>query len=247
LTEPDHAPHEYIREVALMQADALVAAPDPLAAAQLKRELERGGFKVQVASSGAEALIAQRRLQPDIILLDLAQPDIDGLDVCRRMRNDTEAPLIVVTARPSELDRVLALELGADDYIVSPYNPEELMARVKASLRRANPRALPDVQEQVLDFGRVKVHRDAHLLTVNGDEVPLTPMEARLMWALAERAGQVVPSEQLLSTVWGYPRGVRTRTLDVHIGRLRKKLAEDGRAPRYIITVPRVGYKFQVN
>jgi len=228
-----------------MQADALVAAPDPLTAARMKRDLEHGGFRVQVAGSGAEALAIQRRLCPDIILLDLVQPDIDGLDVCRRLRTATEAPLIVVSARPTELDRVLALELGADDYVTSPYNTEELMARVRASLRRADPRALPDREEKVLDFGQVKVHRDDQVLTVNGNEVPLTPMEARLMWALAERAGEVVPSEQLLSSVWGYPRGVRTRTLDVHIGRLRKKLDEDGRAPHHIITVPRVGYKFQ--
>ena len=119
------------------------------------------------------------------------------------------------------------------------------MARVKASLRRAHPGALRDDGDRVLDFGEVKVHRDAHLLTVNGDEVPLTPMEAKLMWALAERAGEVVSSRRLLSEVWGYPEGVRTRTLDVHIGRLRRKLAEDGRNPRHIVTVPRVGYKFQ--
>ncbi|MCD6361681.1 MAG: response regulator transcription factor [Armatimonadetes bacterium] len=228
-----------------MQAQALVAAPDPLAAAQIRRELERGGFSVAVASSGAEALSAQRRNRPDLIVLDLVQPDIDGLDVCRRMRTETEAPLIVVTARPAELDRVLALELGADDYIVSPYNPEEFMARVRASLRRVNPRVARMTRDEVLDFGDIKVHRDAHVLTVRDRQVPLTPMEARLMWALAERAGEVVSSESLLSTVWGYPRGVRTRTLDVHIGRLRKKLQEDGRNPRHIITVPRVGYKFR--
>ncbi len=228
-----------------MQAQALVAVPDALAAAQLKRELERGELKVTTASSGAEALTLQRRLQPDIILLDLVQPDMDGLDVCRRMRKDTEVPLIVVTARPTELDRVLALELGADDYIVSPYCPEELLARVRASLRRASPHAVRGGAARVLDFGKIKVHGDEHLLTVNGRQVSLTPMEARLLWVLAERAGQVVPSAQLLSTVWGYPPGVRTRTLDVHIGRLRKKLEEDGRAPRHIITVPRVGYKFQ--
>ncbi|HUS80200.1 MAG TPA: response regulator transcription factor [Armatimonadota bacterium] len=227
-----------------MQADVLVAVSDPLDVARMRRELERARFKVFVAGSGAEALAAQRRVQPDLIVLDLVQPDIDGLDVCRRLRKETEVPLIVVSRRGGELDRVLALELGADDCITAPYSPEEFMARVRASLRRASPRAFDDSTGRALEFGEVKVHRDDHMLSVDGREVPLTPMEARLMWALAERAGEVVTSEDLLRTVWGYPRGVRTRTLDVHIGRLRRKLGEDGRSPRRIVTVPRVGYKF---
>ncbi len=227
-----------------MQADALVAAPDPLGAAQMRRELERGHFRVVVASSGAEALAVQRRELPDLILLDLTQPDMDGLDVCRRMRTQTQVPLVIVTARSADLDRVLALELGADDYLTVPYDSEELMARVRAALRRADPRAL-DNGDRSLQFNGITVSRDAHVLVVGDCEIPLTPMEARLLWVLASSAGRVLTSQHLLEEVWGYPVGVRTRTLDVHIGRLRRKLDEDGRNPRHIVTVPRVGYKFQ--
>ncbi len=228
-----------------MQADVLLAAADPLTAARMRHELERGPYRVSIAGSGGEALAKQRRLQPDLIVLDIVQPDIDGLDVCRRLRTDTEAPLIIVSARRSELDRVLALELGADDYICAPYDPEEFMARVRASLRRADPHASRLSEERVLDFGDVAVDRDSHILTVDGQDVQLTPMEARLMWVLAENAGQPVSSEDLLKMVWGYPRGVRTRTLDVHIGRLRRKLNEDGREPRRILTIARFGYRFE--
>ena len=228
-----------------MQVDALVAAPDPLAAADIRRELERGHFRVVVATSGAEALAMQRREMPDLIVLDLTQPDMDGLDVCRRMRTQTEAPLVIVTARSADLDRVLALELGADDYLTVPYDPEELMARVRAALRRADPRAFADSGDRSLKFNGLTISRDAHVLMVGEREIPLTPMEARLLWTLAKSAGHVLTSEDLLLEVWGYPVGVRTRTLDVHIGRLRKKLDEDGRNPRHIVTVPRVGYKFQ--
>ena len=211
----------------------------------MRRELERAHFRVVMATSGAEALAVQRREVPDLILLDLTQPDMDGLDVCRRMRTQTEAPLVIVTARSADLDRVLALELGADDYLTVPYDSEELMARVRAALRRADPRAFANAGDRSLQFNGLTISRDAHVLLVGEREIPLTPMEAKLLWVLAESAGHVLTSEHLLDEVWGYPVGVRTRTLDVHIGRLRKKLDEDGRNPRYIVTVPRVGYKFQ--
>lgn len=231
-----------------MQATVLVVQ-SPGGAALMRDHLEGQGLEVAVATSGAEALVMQRQLQPDVLVLDLALPDIDGLDVCRRIRKQSEVPLIIVSSRPSELDRVLGLELGADDYVVKPYDAEELVERVKASLRRVrgSRQAASARRGHVLDFGAIKIDRAAHCVTLNGDTLHLTPMELKLLWALAERAGEVVPSERLLLEVWGYPDTVKTRTLDVHIGRLRKKLEDDSANPRYIITVPRIGYKFQAD
>jgi len=228
-----------------MQATVLVVEDDPAAARLLQEHLERHQFEVEVVGTGAEALIATRERQPDVLLLDLMLPDIDGLDVCRRIRKESEVPVLIVSARPTELDRVLGLELGADDYIVKPYDSEELVERVKASLRRTRGHGPGRSAGDVLDFGPVRIDRAAHSVTVHGKTKRLTPMEFKLLWALAERGGQVIRSERLLMEVWGYPETVRTRTLDVHIGRLRKKLDEDGRRPRYIITIPRVGYKFE--
>lgn len=228
-----------------MQGSVLVVAADEACARRMREHLEGQKFEVAVAASGAEALVMQRKVQPDVLVLDLVLPDIDGLDVCRRIRKESEVPLIIVSGRPTELDRVLGLEIGADDYVVKPYDTEELAERVKASLRRVRSGARPERKSEVLDFGSVKIDRGEHTVSVNGEAKHLTPMELKLLWALAERAGQVMPSERLLLEVWGYPETVRTRTLDVHIGRLRRKLEEDGENPRHIITVPRVGYKFQ--
>ena len=240
-------PLKYSGEVTRMQATVLVVEDDASAARALRAHLEQHGFGVEVVMTGAEALSMHRELQPDVLVLDLGLPDIDGLDVCRRIRKHSEVPLIIVSARPTELDRVLGLELGADDYIVEPYDAEELVERVKASLRRAEGRRPCRPPGAVLDFGRIAIDRAAHSVTVNGKTRRLTPMEFKLLWALAERSGEVVRSEQLLMEVWGYPETVRTRTLDVHIGRLRNKLDENGRSPRHIITVPRIGYRFQAD
>jgi DNA-binding response OmpR family regulator len=228
-----------------MQGTVLVVAEDEAAARRMQEHLERERFEVAAASSGAEALAMHRKVQPDVLVLDLVLPDIDGLDVCRRIRKESEVPLIIVSSRPTELDRVLGLEIGADDYVVKPYDTDELMERVKAALRRVRSRESRRRNSQVLDFGTVRIDRAEHNVTVNGETKRLTPMELKLLWTLAERAGHVMPSERLLMEVWGYPESVKTRTLDVHIGRLRKKLQENGDSPRHIITVPRVGYKFQ--
>lgn len=228
-----------------MQATVLVVEDDPSVARLLQAHLERCQFEVEVVGTGAEALVAARELQPDVLVLDLMLPDIDGLDVCRRIRKESEVPVIIVSARQTELDRVLGLELGADDYIAKPYDSEELVERVKAALRRTQGHGSRRRARDVLDFGQVKIDRQAHSVTVHGKTKRLTPMEFKLLWALAERGGQVLRSEWLLMEVWGYPETIKTRTLDVHIGRLRKKLDEDGKRPRYIITVPRVGYKFE--
>ncbi len=228
-----------------MQATVLVVEDDPSAARLLQEHLERHQFEVEVVRTGAEALIRARELQPDALVLDLMLPDIDGLDLCRRIRKESVVPVIIVSARTTELDRVLGLELGADDYVAKPYDSEELVERVKAALRRTQSGGSRGHTRDVLDFGQLRIDREGHSVTVHGKTKRLTPMEFKLLWALAERGGQVVRSEWLLMELWGYPDTIKTRTLNVHIGRLRKKLDEDGKHPRYIITVPRIGYKFQ--
>jgi len=228
-----------------MQATVLVVEDDPSTARVMREHLEREQFKVEVASRGVEALVMQRELQPDVLVLDLILPDIDGLDVCRRIRKESNVPVIIVSARLTELDKVLGLEIGADDYVVKPYDSEELVERVKASLRRVGGHKSSSRVSEVLEFGRIRIERGAHRVTVDGEAKHLTPMELKLLWALAEHAGEVMRPERLLMEVWGYPETVRTRTLDVHIGRLRKKLEEDSSNPRHIITVPRVGYKLE--
>lgn len=211
---------------------------------QLRRALASLELAVTHVSSGTEALARHERLRPDLVVVEFDLPDVHGLDLCRRLRSDSDVPVVVIGDDPPETERVLALELGADDVIGRGCSPDEFRARVRAVLARGRRGRRPAPRPQVLEFGDIVIDRRAHLLSVGRRREQLTPMETELLWALAQRAGEVVTARELLRDVWGYPPGVQTRTLDVHVGRLRRKLGENGHRPRIIVTVRSVGYRF---
>jgi len=207
-------------------------------ASVVRAYLERDGFRVVWATRGMEGLQALEQHDVRLAILDLQLPDAEGFDVCRAIRACSSVPIVMLTARDEEIDRVTGLELGADDYITKPFSPRELVARVHAVLRRAEPA----VEVDVLQAGDVALDRRSRTAIVDGKEVELTAREFELAWHLAERPGVVVSRERILDRVWGiaFPGG--TRTVDVHVGQLRRKLDR----PELIRTVRRAGYKLVV-
>ena len=204
-------------------------------ASLVRAYLERDGFRVVWATRGTEGLAALERHDVRLAILDLQLPDADGFDVCRAIRSTSSLPVVMLTARDEEVDRVAGLELGADDYVTKPFSPRELAARVRAVLRRVEP----DPTDDRLSAGDVELDRRARTATVSGAEVELTAREFDLLWHLVARPGRVVTRPDLLDRVWGltFPGG--TRTVDVHVGQLRRKLGR----PRLIRTVRGSGYK----
>jgi len=204
-------------------------------AALVRAYLERDGFRVLWATRGTEGLAELERNDVRLAILDLQLPDADGFDICRAIRTSSRLPVVMLTARDEEVDRVTGLELGADDYVTKPFSPRELTARVRAVLRRVEP----DETDDRLRAGDVELDRKARTATVAGAEVELTGREFDLLWHLAARPGIVVTRSQLLDRVWGieFPGG--TRTVDVHVGQLRQKLGR----PKLIRTVRGTGYK----
>jgi DNA-binding response OmpR family regulator len=205
--------------------------------------LEREGYQVTKARTGAEALRLVRSAPPDLLLLDLMLPEIDGLEVCRRLRRDpgtASLPIVMLTAKGEEVDRILGLELGADDYIVKPFSPKEVVARVRAVLRRSR---VPDAAA-VIASGRLTIDPGRHTVEVAGATVELTRKEFDLLRALAEARGRVLSREFLLDRVWGYAAAgeIESRTVDVHVRRLRMKLGDEGQR---ITTVKGVGYRLE--
>jgi phosphate regulon transcriptional regulator PhoB len=209
--------------------------------------LTRDGFRCRTAGNGADALTEVRTATPDLVVLDLMLPGLGGLEVCRRLRAEpvtASLPIIMLTAKADEVDRVVGLELGADDYVVKPFSPKELVARVRAVLRRArNPGGSGAA---VLRVGGLTLDPGRHLVTVDERPLTLTPKEFDLLQALLESAGRVLSREQLLSRVWGYTHAeeIESRTVDVHVRRLRAKLGDDGRR---IATVTGVGYRLETD
>lgn len=212
----------------------LIVEDDPGIAVSLQEGLERLGHVVEHTSSGAVAV--DRATLADLVLLDLGLPDLDGKDVCREVRKRSEVPIIVLTARSDEFDRVLLLELGADDYLVKPFGFRELVARIGAVTRRA---AQPGAASAVQQIGLLRIDRDAHRVTVDGVEVELTPKEYELVAMLAERPGAVRTREDIIDQVWDTNWYGPTKTLDVHISALRRKLGH----PDWISTIRGVGYR----
>jgi len=226
-----------------MAAEVLVVEDEPDIRNLIVLHLSREGFRCRTAKSGPEALREARAATPDLVILDLMLPDLDGLEVCRRLRSDAATatiPIIMLTAKADEVDRVVGLEMGADDYVVKPFSPKELIARIRAVLRRARPAA----EARVLRAGAVTIDPMRHQVDVAGTAVELTPKEFDLRRALVEAAGRVLSREQLLERVWGYTRGgdIESRTVDVHVRRLRAKLGDTGRR---IATLKGVGYRFE--
>ena len=200
------------------------------------------GFSVDVARDGEAALRALRLQRPDLVLLDLTLPLLSGIEVFRAIRRDSDIPVIMVTARVSEIDRIVGLELGADDYIGKPFSPREVVARVKAVLRRANSRG--PAPAGVVCFGPIEFDRLGHEVRRDGDAVNVTPMEFRILDTLIAHAGYALTRTQLLDALSGDRLDVFDRTLDRHIANLRHKLEPDPAHPRYVVTVFGIGYKF---
>jgi DNA-binding response OmpR family regulator len=204
------------------------------------RYLESHGVKVAVVANGLDAVSEALRLRPDVILLDIMLPGIDGLEVCRRLRARLDTPVIMVTAHGDEPDRVVGLEGGADDYLVKPFSSRELLARIRAQARRARGRAGPSGQAIVV--GQLRIEPQSMQVTLGGRAVGLTTYEFALLRALAERAGQVLTREQLMDLVRGSTEESFDRSIDVHVSHLRQKLGDDPRNPRLLKTVRGVGY-----
>lgn len=207
--------------------------------------LQREGFDVLEAADGPSALIEWQNGSPDLILLDLMLPGMSGVDVCREIRTRSNVPIIMVTAKDSEVDKVVGLEIGADDYVVKPYSTRELLARIKAVLRRG---AVPDSNEtrSVLEAGPVRLDTERHAVTVNGQPVTLPLKEFELLEYLMDNTNRVLTRGQIIDRVWGSNYYGDTKTLDVHVKRIRSKIEPDPANPKFIITVRGLGYKFEV-
>ncbi len=225
------------------RAHVLVVEDDPNVAEVLVRYLEREGFETAAVVDGYAALARAEERPPDIVVLDLMLPGLDGLEVCRRLRASTPVPVIMLTARGEEDDRIVGLEVGADDYVTKPFSPRELTARVKAVLRRATTPAVSGGSREVLVAGDLVVDSASHEVRHRGEVVALTAREFDLLRFLARRPRHVFRREELLEHVWGYTYGDAS-TVTVHIRRLREKLEDDPSAPVHITTVWGVGYRF---
>jgi DNA-binding response OmpR family regulator len=207
----------------------------------LRGYLESAGFKVVAAYNGSEAIAAFRHEEPDLIVLDLSMPDVDGLDVARTIRRESEVPIIMLTARVEETDRLVGLELGADDYVAKPFSPREVVARVRAVLRRTGRSEAPS---RTLETGDVFMDLDRREVSVASQAVELTATEFDLLAALMENPGRVFSRMQLLDRLQGYAYEGYERTIDAHIKNLRHKVEPDPKHPRFILTVYGLGYKF---
>jgi len=224
-----------------MSSRVLIVEDEPDIRELVVHHLKREGYQVSAAASGEEALRQVQAAPPDLVLLDLMMPAMDGLEVCRRLRQDpatASLPIVMLTAKGDEIDRVLGLEIGADDYVVKPFSPKELLARVRAVLRRSRPAG----GAEPLKLGALVIDLGTHTASVGGETLALTPKEFDLLRALIEARGRVLSREFLLDRVWGYSRAseIESRTVDVHVRRLRVKLGPEGRR---ILTVKSVGYR----
>ncbi len=223
----------------------LVVDDDHKLLSLVRMYLERDGFQVLSAYDGAQALDLVQRHHPGFIILDLMLPRTDGITVCRQIRKTSNVPILMLTAKVEEVDKLVGLSVGADDYVTKPFSPRELVARVRAILRRT---AAHEPSSPRLVQGDLVMDTERHEVSVNGDEVRLTPIEYKLLQALMEFPGRVFTRDQLLAHVYAFDEAVVVdRTVDVHIGKLREKLGDDPAQPRYIQTVRGVGYKLVVN
>ena len=200
--------------------------------------LKNAGYAVRTAANGGEALTEVASAQPALIVLDLMLPDIDGIEVCRRIRKNSDVPILMLTARDEDVDKIIGLEVGADDYLTKPFNPRELVARVKSILRRAAPERR-QIESKQLRHGALAIDAGRREVKVGEQEIQLAPKEFDLLWELLDHRGLVLTRDQLLERVWGYTFAGDTRTVDVHVRQLRRKLGDA--SP--IVTVWGVGYK----
>ncbi|WP_343929157.1 MtrAB system response regulator MtrA [Tsukamurella strandjordii] len=221
-----------------MKPRILVIDDDPALAEMLTIVLRNEGFDSMVVGDGTQALGAAREFRPDLVLLDLMLPGMNGIDVARVLRADSNVPIVMLTAKADTVDVVLGLESGADDYVIKPFKPKELVARVRARLRRT-----ADEPSDLLSIGNVIIDVPAHKVTRDGEVVPLTPTEFDLLVTMARKPRQVFTRDVLLEQVWGYRHPADTRLVNVHIQRLRAKIEKDPENPEIVLTLRGVGYK----
>jgi DNA-binding response OmpR family regulator len=223
-----------------MPQTILIVEDDAKIVHLLRLYLERDGFAVASAADGAAGLQAVERLRPDFVVLDLMLPHVDGIEVCRRIRERSEVPVLVLTARVDEADRLLGLSIGADDYVTKPFSPREVVARIRTILRRTTRRPA----ERILRRGALAMDVERHHVTIDGREVRLTNVEFRLLQALLESPERVFSRDALLNRIYANQEAaVVDRAIDVHVGKVREKLGDDPADPRFIATVRGVGYK----
>ncbi|HHX77911.1 MAG TPA: response regulator transcription factor [Firmicutes bacterium] len=226
-----------------MSKKILVVDDEKTLVKALKYNLEKEGYQVSAAYDGEEALAAVEANPPDLIVLDLMLPKLDGFEVCRRIRKTLDTPIIMLTAKTEDIDKILGLELGADDYMTKPFNPRELIARIKALFRRFP--GSQDKEKRLVEHSGIKVDLFRHKVWLKGEEIDLTSKEFSLLSLLISNPGRVYSREQLLKQVWGYDYYGDARTVDVHIRHLREKIEEDPGNPRLVLTVWGSGYKFR--
>jgi two-component system, OmpR family, response regulator RegX3 len=227
-----------------MKGRVLVVDDDAALAEMLGIVLRGEGFEPTFVSDGDKALDAFRESRPDLVLLDLMLPGLSGLEVCRQLRQRSEVPVIMLTAKDAEVDKVVGLEIGADDYVTKPFSARELVARIRAVLRRRGTEP-EDLVSSVLESGPVRMDVDRHVVSVNSDTVPMPLKEFELLEFLLRNAGRVLTRGQLIDRIWGSDYVGDTKTLDVHVKRLRAKIEPSPSVPRHLLTVRGLGYKFE--
>ena len=225
-----------------VRAHILVAEDDPKQGELVRRYLEHEGWAVTLVGDGRAAVEEVRRREPDVVVLDIMMPNVDGLDACRILRFESEVPIVFVTARSTEDDLLLGLDLGADDYITKPYSPRELVARIRTLLRRTRVQA--GQAAEVLGWGGLEIDTRRHEIRVDGRRAAVTPKEFAIAVALASEPGKAFGRLELLDAAFGFDHDVLERTVDVHLGNLRKKVEADPTQPRWFLTVYGVGYAF---
>ncbi len=233
-----------------MDGRILVVEDDPTLQETLKYNLEREGYQVNVVGDGIKALETSRNMSPDLIIMDIMLPGMDGIEVTRILRNESSIPIIMLTAKDEEIDRVLGLEIGADDYLTKPFSMRELVARVKAQLRRLRLvkhelNQERESEENILRFGNLTVDLNRREVSIEDKKLSLKPKEYDLLYYLVQHQGHVLSRDRILEKVWGWDFHGESRTVDVHIRWLRKKIEEDPSNPQRILTVRGVGYRFE--
>ena len=230
----------------------LLVEDDPSLAEVIRYNLVKNGYQVTAVADGFSALEEARSVKPDIVLLDVMLPGLDGFEVCRRLSKDNNAGVIMLTARSEEMDKVLGLELGADDYITKPFSMRELLSRIKAVLRRRQPMVDLDKnaempEARIIKRDGIEIDTSRHTVTADGNLVELGPKEFELLVMLASNLGRVFDRQHLLERIWGYEYAGSTRTVDVHVRWLREKIEKDPANPKRIITVRGFGYKYEAD
>lgn len=231
-----------MKDARLSPHPILIVEDDKKTSSLIRVYLEREGFTTLAAYDGQQALTLAEQHQPLFVILDLMLPKVDGWELCRALRHASDVPILILTAREEEMDRIHGLSLGADDYVVKPFSPRELVARVKAIMRRARPEV--SRLKRILSFNGLVFDHERRKVTIDGKPVSLTPLELKLLQALLSSPGRVFSRDELLHAIYPSGEAVVDRVIDVHIGKLRQKLEPAPSEPRYILTVRGLGYQF---